>query len=337
MTGLFVLAMAFSIHVARPVLLPVVLAVLLAVLLEPVVSMFCRAGAPRALGSGITVALLVGVTVWAVITLARPASEWLSDLPDRLRDVQSQIESLQQPVARVSEAAETVGEITSGGGSETPSVKVEEEAPAAALVRGAREVTTTAVLTLALLFFLLASGRLFLLKLVRVLPGYRARRRALQVAASVRRNLSTHLLTVAAINAVLGAAVGIAMGVAGLPNPVLWGVMAGLLNFVPYLGAMFGIAVVAVVAITTLDGLGTALIAPAVYLVLTGLEGSIITPAILGARLRLNPVAIFLGVLAFGWLWGVPGALLAVPILTTLKVVADAYPRMMALGEFLGR
>jgi predicted PurR-regulated permease PerM len=337
LTGLFVLAVLYSVHVARPLLLPIVLALLLAILLAPVVGAFERIGLPRMAGSGITVAMLVGLTVWGVISLAGPASDWLADAPELLREVQEEIESLQGPVEQVSEAAEQVGAITRGGASETPKVAVEAEAPAAILVRGATEITSTTVLTMALLFFLLASGRLFLLKLVRVLPGYRARKRALESATAIRHNLSTHLLTITAINTVLGMAVGFALSMVGLPNPVLWGAMAGILNFVPYLGAMFGIGVVAVVAIATIDSLGTALLAPLVYLVLTGFEGTIITPAILGARLRLNPVAIFLGVLLWGWLWGVPGALLAVPVLTTLKVIADAYPRLMPLGEFLGR
>lgn len=337
LTGLFVLAVLYSVHVARPVLLPVVLAILLAILLAPVVTAFERIGLPRAAGSAATIALLVAIIIGGAVRLAGPASDWLADAPALLRDAMDEIESLRGRVAQVSQAAEEVGEITRGGATATPKVAVEEEAPAAVLVRSATGVTTTTVLTLALVFFLLASGRLFLLKLVRVLPGYRARKRALESASTIRHNLSTHLLTLTAINAVLGLAVGTALGIVGLPNPLLWGVMAGFLNFVPYLGAMFGIAVVGTVAITTIDSLGTALLAPLIYLGLTGLEGTIITPAILGARLRLNPVAIFIGVILWGWLWGVPGALLAVPILTTLKVIADAYPRLMPLAEFLGR
>jgi predicted PurR-regulated permease PerM len=321
LTGLFVLALLYAIQVARPVLMPVVLALLLAVLLAPLVSTLERGGIPRPVGSG----------------LSGPAFEWLSDAPDRLREVQEKIESFRAPVQQVSEAAEQVGEITRGGESDTPRVSVEQEAPQTAVLRGASEFITTAVLTIALVFFLLATGRLFLLKLVRVLPGYGSRKRALQSAAAVRRNLSTHLLTVTAINTGLGVAVGGALSLVGLPNPVLWGVMAALLNYIPYIGAMIGIGVVGVVALTTLDSVGRAIIAPITYLALTGLEGTLITPAILGARLRLNPVAVFLGVVLWGWLWGVPGALLAVPILTTLKVIADAYPPLMAFGEFLGR
>jgi predicted PurR-regulated permease PerM len=337
LTGLFILALLYGTHVAEPVLMPVVLAVLLAILLAPLVSLFERIGAPRALGAGLTVMLLVGLTGWGAKRLIEPAAGWLADAPGLLSDVQEKIQSLQGRVEQVSAAAEQVGEITRGGASETQKVTVEQEAPSAAVLRGATGIITTGVLTLALLFFLLSSGRLFLLKLVRVLPGYSARKRALQSAAAVRRNLSTHLLTITAINTALGIAVSLALSALGMPNPVLWGVMAGVLNYVPYLGAMVGVGVVTVIAITTIETLGLALLVPLIYLALTALEGTIVTPAILGARLRLNPVAIFLGVILWGWLWGVPGALLAVPILTTLKVIADAYPRFMAFGEFLGR
>jgi predicted PurR-regulated permease PerM len=122
----------------------------------------------------------------------------------------------------------------------------------------------------------------------------------------------------------------------GMPNPMLWGVMATFLNFVPYLGAIAGIAVVALVALLTFDGLMPSLLPPLVYFLLTGIEGYFVTPMIVGRRLTLNPLAILVGLLFWGWLWGIPGALLAVPILASLKILCDHVDRLQPLGEMLG-
>lgn len=126
------------------------------------------------------------------------------------------------------------------------------------------------------------------------------------------------------------------MAALDMPNPVLWGVMAGLLNFVPYLGAIVGTGVVALVAVLTFDDVGRVLIPPVSYLALTSLEGQFITPTILGRRLRLNPVVIFVWLVFWGWIWGVPGALVAVPMLAAFKIVCDRVENLRPVGDFLG-
>jgi predicted PurR-regulated permease PerM len=130
-------------------------------------------------------------------------------------------------------------------------------------------------------------------------------------------------------------AVGTGMFLIGMPNPVLWGVIAALLNFIPYIGALLGVALVALIAFVTFDTIWMALLAPFIYLTCTTIEGQIVTPLILGRRLEMNTVAIFLAIAFWGWLWGIAGALIAVPLLVTVKVFADHVEGLAALGEFL--
>jgi predicted PurR-regulated permease PerM len=143
-------------------------------------------------------------------------------------------------------------------------------------------------------------------------------------------------LTITLINAGLGLAVGIAMSWLGMPNPVLWGVMTGCFNFIPYLGAVSSAIILTLVALLTFDGLDRALLVPSMFMGLTTLEGFFVTPMIVGHRLTLNPVAIFIWLTFWGWLWGVPGMLLAVPLLATLKIVCDHIRPLNPVGEFLG-
>src|SRR5690606_28930507 len=127
------------------------------------------------------------------------------------------------------------------------------------------------------------------------------------------------LLAISLINAGLGAVVAAVMWAIGMPNPLLWGVMAALLNYVPYVGALVGLAVVAVVALVSFDSAGTALLVPALYFACTTIEGQFVTPMLLGKRFEMNPVMVFLSIATWGWLWGVPGALMAVPLLVSLR------------------
>jgi predicted PurR-regulated permease PerM len=190
--------------------------------------------------------------------------------------------------------------------------------------------------TIILLYFLLASGNLFLQKLVRVLPRFQDKRIAVTIVRQIEKDISLYLLTVTMINAGLGVAVGTAMYGLGMPNPVLWGVMAGCFNFIPYLGAIASAIVLTLVASVTFDQLGHILLVPFVFVALNELEGMIITPAVVGKRLSLNPVAIFIWLLLWGWLWGIPGTLIAVPLLAVIKIICDNIAPLAPMGEFLG-
>lgn len=196
-------------------------------------------------------------------------------------------------------------------------------------------LTTTLGAALVLVVFLLSSGDLFLHKLVRILPTFSDKKRSVRVVHDVEFEVSRYLLTITGINICFGVVVGTAMAVLGMPNPLLWGAAATVLNFIPYVGAAIGTGTALIAALITYDSIGPALLPPAAYLLFHTLESAFITPLVVGRRLELNVVAIFISLAFWSWMWGIVGALIAVPILVVVKVFCDSFPGLAHFGEFL--
>jgi len=341
LTGIFVLLFFFTLYFARSLFLPIVLAILLNFLLAPVVRVFKRMWIPEGIGAALVILGLLGAVTLGVYRLSGPAAGWIERAPEGLERVESRVRQLRQPVEEMREAAEEVEReverIAGGDGRRPQEVSVRGRTLAAILLSRTGSLLGGAVMMTVLLYFMLASGDLFLRKLVRVLPRLEDKKRAVEIARQTENHISTYLFTVTLINVALGVVVGVAMRLAGMPNPILWGVTAGLLNFVPYLGAVVTVCVLALVSLITFESLGRALVAPLVYVAINAVEGYLLTPMLLGRRLTLNPVVIFLGLIVWGWMWGIAGALLAVPILATFKIFCDHIEPLAPIGEFLGR
>jgi predicted PurR-regulated permease PerM len=189
--------------------------------------------------------------------------------------------------------------------------------------------------SLVLLYLLLASGDLFLQKLVRVMPTMRDKKRAVDISHEIQQQISKYLFSVLLINLGLGIIVGGGLYWMGVPNAAMWGMLIALFNFVPYFGPVVGIALLAAVGLLTFDTLWQGLLPPAWYLLLHLLEANFITPVLLGRRFTLNPVVIFVSLIFWTWLWGVPGALLSVPILVSIKVICERASSMSHVSELL--
>jgi len=340
LTGIFVLLALYTIYFARPFLLPIVVATVLNFLLSPVVRGLARLHVPQPLGAGLVILALLAAVGLGIERLSGPAAEWIEKTPQGVERIETRIRGLRRPVEQVQEAAEKVEEEVgrlSGGDGQTQEVRVREGTLTGALLSRTQAFIGSAVVVLILLYFLLASGDFFLRKLIRVLPRLEDKRRAVEIARQTELHISTYLSTVALINTVLGIVVALAMWLVGMPNPALWGVLAGLLNFVPYLGPVVTAGVILIVSLLTFEELGRALVAPILYFAINFTEGSFVTPTVLGRRLTLNPVVVFVGLVFWGWLWGIPGALLAVPLLAVVKIFCDHIEPLSPLGEFLGR
>jgi len=237
----------------------------------------------------------------------------------------------------MSKATQQVEKITQvGAGQEPRRVEVQTETLGERMFSQATEIVAGGVIMFILLFFLLASGDLFLRKLIRVLPSLADKKRAVEIARQIEQDVSTYLATITVINIALGLAVWGLMTWIGVPNPLLWGVLALVTNYIPYVGAILMIAVLAMVGFLTFDNTTQALMAPGAFVGLNLLESYLVTPMVLGHRLTLNPVVIFLGLTFWGWLWGITGALLAVPIMVVLKIICDHSEPLRSIGEFLG-
>jgi len=338
LTGLFVLAAFYTLYFARDFLLPIVLALLFNLLLSPVVRGLKRLHVPSAIGSAVVILALLGTFVWGLYSLAGPAYDWMTRAPQSLRKVEGRLRELRRPVQTIGKATEQVEKIAQVSPSGPPAATVTVTAPSlgARLLGRATDLGASAAVIVILLFFLLASGDLFLRKLIRVLPSLADKRRAVDIARQVETEISAYLSTVAMINAGLGLAVWGAMALIGLPNPLLWGAMVALTNFIPYLGALSCYVVLAALGFLTFPDFAHALMPVGAFLVLNVVEAYVVTPMVLGRRLTLNPVVVFLSLTFWGWLWGIPGAILAVPITVVVKVLCDHIVPLAPLGEFLG-
>lgn len=333
----FFILTATALYFARDFALPVALAFLFALVLSPIVRLFRRQGMPEPITAVLLVLTILGALGMAFYSLSGPVSQWIADAPRISEEVRGKIVHLRAPIEAVVEATSEVEELTSASNDPTAQRVVVREP--GLLSRAASGIPSAGVkvgITLVLLLFLLASGEMFYEKLVRALPTLSDKKRGLRIAKTVEREVSRYLFTITLINAGLGLAIGTSMWALGMPNPVLWGVVAAVLNYIPFLGGMVGITLVAAVALVSFDTLGYALLAPLVYFTWNFIEGQIVTPAVVGRRLEMNAVAVFLAIAFWGWLWGIVGALIAVPLLLTVKVLCDHVESLQPVGEFLG-
>lgn len=333
--GTFLIILVVALFFGRDFLLPVVLAFLFALVLGPVVRSLARRGVPEWATAILLVVILSAIISSTLYSLSGPVSQWIEDAPRIGREVQDRIATLRRPVDAVVDASQQVEQFAESEDPETQRVVLSEPGLISRAATGAPEVAAQIGVTLILLLFLLSSGDMFYEKLVKSLPTLSDKKRGLRIARTVEREVSRYLFTISLINAGLGAAVAAGMFAIGMPNPVLWGVLAALLNFIPYLGALLGVVLVGLVALVSFDAIGAALLAPLIYLACTTVEGQLVTPLVIGRRLEMNPVVIFLAIAFWGWLWGIVGALIAVPLLVILKVFADHVEGLGGLGEFL--
>ncbi|WP_336056886.1 AI-2E family transporter [Nitratireductor sp. CH_MIT9313-5] len=334
--GIFLMLLVGGLAYARDFLMPVVLALLLQLVFSPVRRQLERWGLPSALAAILIVGTLVTGGAAGVASLAVPASGWVDRAPEIGLELREKFEEIRGVTEGVEEAAQQVDEITES--EEEPGVqrvKVEEEGNALAIAMSLPAVLAQVVFTLILLFFLLSSGDMFYEKIVYVLPSFRDKRRAIRIAYDIERKLSRYLSTIALINAGLGVSVGLVLWWLGMPSPALFGVLAFLLNFIPYVGSLLGVGAAVIVAIVTLDTLNQAFAVGAVYFVLTSIEGQIVTPYFVGRSLRLNTVVVFLSVTLFAWLWSVVGMLVATPLLVAVRTFCEHVPGLQNLGHFL--
>jgi predicted PurR-regulated permease PerM len=333
----------YTLYFAKSFFIPVAIALLFNLLLSPVVRRLARLHVPEGLGAALVLLGALAVLAFSAVGLARPAAEWLERAPLSLWQVQYKLGALMESVEEMRRATEELEQLAKVGqeqaaaaeGEDQTTVVLEGPGLARSVLAGTTSFATSAFITIILLYFLLASGDLFLAKIVRVLPRLTDKKRAVEIARQAERDISRYLTTVTAVNACLGVVTAAAMYLLGMPNPVLWGVVAGVLNFVPYLGALVTIGVLGLVAVLTFDDPWRMLLPPATFFVLTALEGQVVSPILHGRRLALNPVVIFVGLLLWGWLWGIPGILLAVPLLATLKIFCDNIEPLAPIGEFL--
>ncbi|HVP79288.1 MAG TPA: AI-2E family transporter [Thermodesulfobacteriota bacterium] len=333
--GLFVIAFFYTLYFARALILPFTLALLLTFLLRPVVRVLKKIKVPELAGAALVILALLGSAGYGVIRISGPAAEWIDKVPESLHQIESKVGFFRKSLEGVNNAVEELERIARMGAEKKPEVELRSPGISDAVLTGTREVLVKSSVMFILLYFLLASGDLFLRKLIKRIPTLHKKKEIVRIIREVEHHTSRYLYTVTGINILMGASVGIGMYLIGMPNPLLWGVMSGLLVFLPYIGPLIGISVVTIVAFLTFDSIGRILLAPAIYIALETLQGQFVTPLVLGLRFTLNPVAIFVWLIFWGWMWGILGAILAFPMLMIFKIFCDHIQPLAPVGEFL--
>ena len=317
-------ALMYTITLAKALLIPLVLAAFLGLALNPLVAAGARIHLPRWLtASVLMIGLIVGIGS-GVSLLTQPAVGWFHGAPQALKSFVPKLKNLTQPLEAANRATQT---LVSGntGTIHTPAT------PSPPMTISAWDVVSTtpkvlaAVLSVVLLvFFFLVYGDTMLRRLVEITPSFGYKRHAVVIVRGIQTEVSRYLLTALLINAGLGAVTAGMLWLYKVPDPLLWGAVAMFANFIPYVGAIVTTSVLAVVCMLYANEMSLHVFLPVLtFAGITALEGNLITPMIQGHSMRLSPIAILLWLLVWGWLWGIPGALLAVPMLTCTKLIAE--------------
>jgi predicted PurR-regulated permease PerM len=335
---LCLVAIGWTLYVGREVVLPLALALVLKLLLQPAMRfLHARLRLPQVLAAVLLILCVFGTIAAVGFTVSVPAANWIQKAPESLPLLKEKLAVLRQPIDYIQSAFKELGSIASPSGEGGQAVTVTQGGGLLGHVAIGTATTLTRFFTMIVcLFFLLASGDRLLRGLVEVLPRFKDKRQAVEIAGEIEENITGYLLTITMMNALVGIATGIAMQLCGLGDPVLWGVAAFLLNYIPILGPMCGIAMFLAAGIVSFDWPWWALVPAGIYLCIHIVEGETVTPMLLARRFTLNPVLVIVSLFVWHALWGIPGALLAVPLLAMAKIVCDRIDPLKPIGHIIG-
>ena len=329
--GLFILAVIVAAYLGRAILMPILFGMIMALVLAPAVERLTRLRIPEPIGAALVMFAMVGLLVLTIELLVLPARDMLAELPVQVQ-------------ALLAHLLEWVRSFRFGNWLTPPSsADLSKQAAAQSmtmtgeLLKMAQSFIISAVSASLLAYFLLSSGDLFLTKLVRVLPTIRDKVRAVKVVRTVQQEVATYFASVSMINLGLGIGVTLLTWAFGLPMPWFWGALVALLNFVPYIGASVSALLLLLAGMAFTESTSQAFLLLTCFVGITFVEGQLINPILVGKRLELNHTIVFVALLFWGWLWGVGGMLLAVPLLIIIKKFADHTPGWEAVAEFLAR
>lgn len=332
-TGLFLLATIAFLYAAREVVLPLVLAFFLKLLLQPGMKLLKRWRVPRVAAALLAMVMLLSVMVGLADLLSSPASSWAQRLPQGLPRLQERVRFISRPLDTVKHFFEHARSAVVGDGGAQQLHSGTDFGPL--LFSTMHHFASGLVWTLLMLFFLLLAGDTFLRRTVEVMPTFGDKRQVIDIATQVEKDISIYLMTITVMNTLVGVATGLGMWLLGLPDPLLWGVLAFLLNYVPIFGPLTGMVMFLAVGMLGLDPLWKAFMPMVLYSAAHLIEGETVTPMLLARRFTLNPVLVMASLLFWDWLWGIPGAVLAVPLLAVFKILCENVAPLAAVGHFM--
>ena len=309
-----------ALHIGQVILAPVALAVVVGLMFGPVADALERRHVPPALSAGVVVLLFVALIGLGVVLFAMPLSEWIGRAPAIWEKLRHEFVNLKEPLQGLANLQEQVKGMFGDEGGAMP-VTVEDGSDVASMAMLAPTLGAHAAIFLASLYFFLATREHIRVSILSVCVSRRMRWRAAHIFRDVEQKVSRFLLSVSLLNFGVGVAVGLSMWAIGMPSPVLWGALAAVLNFIPYVGQAVMVVILLAVGLGTQTGLEHILLPVGCYLVINFFEGQIITPHFIGHTLTLNPFLIFLSITFWLWAWGPVGGLIAVPMLLIITSV----------------
>jgi predicted PurR-regulated permease PerM len=332
--GLFILALLATAYVASEIVLPLVFAIILNLMLQPALRMLERLHVPRMLAALLLILALFGTIVGLGTAISGPAGTWAAKLPEGIPRLQERLSFMREPINTLQRFLQQVENF---GGAGSPNVAASARGPTllTKLFTGTRNFASGFFTTVLFLFFLLVSGDIFLHRLVEILPRFSNKRQVVEISQQIESDISAYLVTITIMNAAVGTAMALAMWLTGVGDPILWGTVAFLLNYVPILGTALGVLIFLLAGLLTIDPLWQALLPAGLYLGFHLIEGETVTPMLLAKRFTLNPVLVIISLVFWFWMWGIPGAILSVPMLAISKIICDRVRPLAAFGHFL--
>ena len=331
--GTFLLLLLAACYGAAEIVLPIAVAFVLMLVLQPAMRFLQRWRVPRGLAAAALIILLFGALGGLGTVLSGPAASWAEKVPTGLPKLQERLSFLSKPITAFQHLVVRAENLNSE--TKPLPVAVDGNRLSDRLLSGTRSAVSGVLETILVLFFLLVSGDTFLRRLVEVLPHFRNKRQAVDISQQIESDIAAYLVTITVMNAGVGIATGIVAAACGLGDPVLWGVIAFLLNYIPILGPMIGVVIFLLVGLLSIDTLWVAFLPAGLYLVIHMIEGETVTPMLLARRFTINPVLVIVALVFWYWMWGVPGAILATPMLAVTKIICDRVQSLAAFGHFI--
>jgi predicted PurR-regulated permease PerM len=333
--GLFVLALLAAAYVASEIVLPFVFAVILKLLLQPAMRILEWLHVPRMLAALLLILALFGTIGGVGTVISGPAATWAAKLPDAIPRLEERLSFMRKPINTLQRFLHQVEDL--GETRPLPKVAATERGPTllTKLFSETRDFAGGFFTTMLFLFFLLVSGDIFLHRLVEIMPRFSGKRQVVEISQQIESDISAYLVTITIMNAAVGIATGLAMWLTGVGDPILWGTAAFLLNYVPIFGAAVGVMIFLLAGLLTIDTFWLALLPAGLYLGFHLIEAEAVTPMLLAKRFTLNPVLVIISLVFWFWMWGIPGAILSVPMLAIIKIICDRVRPLAAFGHFL--
>lgn len=335
LVGIFSLLLFYALYLTGEIVVPIIIAFLLKLVLQPAVETLVDWHVPRFLAALMMVVGLLALLCGLGFALSGPATSWLSKAPQSFAKLETRLSSIATISRDLTRASHDVEKMSEDSAS-PPAVAVKGPPLSTFLFSGTRALTAGLLTIVVLLFFLLVAGNSFLRRIVEILPTLTDKKQAVEMTSEIQRTVSTYLGIVTIMNVAVGLLTGTAAYFCGLSDPILWASVAFLLNYVPIIGPIVCTAILVLAGLLTFDPIWQALLPAGIYLSIHVSEGEIVTPTLLARQLTLNPVVVIISLVFWYWMWGVAGALLAVPMLATFKIVCDRVPPLAAIGHFLG-